>query len=1650
VSNVAGRSIRSTARGPAPRLAALALAAALAAAASLAPEARAQSVANDEPSAAETIPASGPFPHLATLIPDIGPATHVTGTPPNPSGVTVTLYKSVWYSFTPAAGATYTVSTALESGADTNVSDTVLGIYTSAGGASGPFVELPGGALTDGSDNNAGFLEASQAAIVTRLEGGTTYWIVVFTRSATPDKLIGAAPLSVQLAIDRIDSNDTAASATTLPLSTPLAGTSLGANDYTLPVTASAFPGIGQTPNAANGPDVVYSFTAPVDDEYSFRVTMQDRNSAVLYVADALPAGPGPETVTALVAASNRSSSSAEEVVGVALAAGRRVFVVVDATTFTTGTTGTAFVIEATRTRRESEPNNAPAQANDVRSGVTGSIGAAGDVDAYALGTHAADSRAFALVESIAGSSTDFRMRVTTATDTLEYDDDGGDILPGSLAPMIAGVPLPASPTFALVTHLSMTGVHEPYRLHFAVMPPTAAADAEVEPNDARAQATVSTSGLHYWSGALPGPAPSTDVDWFAFDARAGDLFLVALDGDPLRDRTPLQAAVTVYDPAGRVVGQSNDVGTTTSSTSGAGNLSATTPYTIGEAFMVRARIPGTYTVVVAGGWASSSTASYYAGDYLLAVALVNEPTISLTGGTPSPFQTSGAGIASAEQSWQVTGSDLAGTITVTASSDFEVSLTPGAGFAPSLTIAPASGIVPPTTVYARYRPSAGPGPHSGTISHTSTGAAAQDIAVSGTIVLTPTLSVAGAGALTSFLAPAPGTPSPSQSYSIAGTALTASAMITAPAPFEVATSAAGPYSSSLTLAPAGGSVSETIHVRYAPASGVGPHQGDIRHESAGALAQLVTVRGSVPVTYAFPAPIPAAGEAISNVNQAAGVTLTVFVDLGGTVLSVRVLDLTVSHTACQDLDIYLVSPSGTRIELSTDNGGTGDDLAGVTFDDAAASAISTAGTAPISGTYRPEQPLVTFAGEPAYGAWRLEVRDDAANVDIGRVRGFRLEVTATENGSPAPLVTVIDPAGEVLASGAPAVGARDLGFVPTGSAGAPASFEVRNLGRGPLSIVSVGSSAADFVVDATGMTGTVAPGGSTTFRASFAPAAVGDRTGALSIAHTAGNAPAPFSIPLAGLGLDRPPSVGTFSAQNLALTIPDNDATGVASGLLCDLGGTVLAVEVRAVSIGHTCVGDLYLRLTAPDQTTVTLTARRGGSGDNFIATAFDDRAATPIAQAAAPFTGSFRPDEPLASFRGRPAQGIWTLRVSDVASANSGTLDGWTLVVTSTRPQAPTPLIEVREGSASGAVVADGAAPQGRRRLGQVALGGTSHAATIVVRNIGTGDVNLGALALVSGTAEFAASAPGFAGTVSPGQSRSIAVTLAPSGALGLREATFAFTHDGFVTPSPFHVRFSGEAVAALGPTFTSVETPRTIPNNDPAGTEAAVMVNAGGFVSDLNVIVDADHAYVGDLVLRLHAPDGASVLLMSRRGGGRVRRLGGGRRGPPRERRPGRDARHRGPLRPGEPRRARRDPLARARRARRGDALHPRAREDRGGRGDAPRGRRRGLGRRLLRRRAHRRGDAGDARAARRPLGAPPGAAAPRLARRSVAISLLNQKLGSKYGSAEVSKYSMFPHFHASILMLRTSDSGDQQIDSAAERPLRNAGMEEARKN
>ncbi len=159
-----------------------------------------------------------------------------------------------------------------------------------------------------------------------------------------------------------------------------------------------------------------------------------------------------------------------------------------------------------------------------------------------------------------------------------------------------------------------------------------------------------------------------------------------------------------------------------------------------------------------------------------------------------------------------------------------------------------------------------------------------------------------------------------------------------------------------------------------------------------------------------------------------------------------------------------------------------------------------------------------------------------------------------------------------------------------------------------------------------------------------------------LDLTTAQGNGSVDIAVPTGGPG-----TPADRDSTDVPKTIPDNNPAGVTSNLVVSGGGKIQDLDVRIPSLTHTFDSDLTISLIAPDSTTVALAAHRGGSGDNFINTVFDDEAATAVGAGAAPFTGSFRPEQPLSALDGTPAAGTWTLKVVDSAAADIGTLQNW-----------------------------------------------------------------------------------------------------------------------------------------------------------------------------------------------------------------------------------------------------------------------------------------------------------------------------------------------------------------------------------------------------
>ena len=131
---------------------------------------------------------------------------------------------------------------------------------------------------------------------------------------------------------------------------------------------------------------------------------------------------------------------------------------------------------------------------------------------------------------------------------------------------------------------------------------------------------------------------------------------------------------------------------------------------------------------------------------------------------------------------------------------------------------------------------------------------------------------------------------------------------------------------------------------------------------------------------------------------------------------------------------------------------------------------------------------------------------------------------------------------------------------------------------------------------------------------------------------------PAPTPVP--------PPSgTATFTATGLPRSIPDKKRTGLTSSLNVTSTGKVSTLTA-SVSIRHPYRSDLRVTLISPSGTRALLHNRAGKGRKDVILV-----------------------DIPLTAFRGTTAAGQWKLLVQDLARYDTGTLDSWSLTVT-TKP--------------------------------------------------------------------------------------------------------------------------------------------------------------------------------------------------------------------------------------------------------------------------------------------------------------------------------------------------------------------------------------------
>jgi subtilisin-like proprotein convertase family protein len=401
------------------------------------------------------------------------------------------------------------------------------------------------------------------------------------------------------------------------------------------------------------------------------------------------------------------------------------------------------------------------------------------------------------------------------------------------------------------------------------------------------------------------------------------------------------------------------------------------------------------------------------------------------------------------------------------------------------------------------------------------------------------------------------------------------------------------------------------------------------------------------------------------------------------------------NHTFDSDVSFTLISPDGTTVDLSSGNGGGGDnfgtgatDCSGVAtvFDDGAPNPI-VGGAAPFAASFRPEQALARFAGRSSQGTWRLQI-SDSFGADTGTlfcaqlVITLRSQICCDPNGTAQILP---DTSSLVTETFVPANGAADPGERVT------FQFNVRNVGSGNTEHLKAELLDGNGVTSAHGQRvyGDVQSGGAAVgvdfpFTADGVCGATISPTLALSDGEQdLGTVSFPIRLGTKEVAV-------TSAAQPAAVAINDTPrVTGIALASpypstinVSGLSGTVRSVRVNLNGLAHTFPSDIDMLLVGPQGQQVILLSDVGGGTDIVgVNLTLDD--AAPAGLPATLVSGTFRPTNigggdifpgapagapaaALAAFAGTDPNGAWQLFVVDDVGADRGDMTGgWSLSI-------------------------------------------------------------------------------------------------------------------------------------------------------------------------------------------------------------------------------------------------------------------------------------------------------------------------------------------------------------------------------------------------
>ncbi len=407
---------------------------------------------------------------------------------------------------------------------------------------------------------------------------------------------------------------------------------------------------------------------------------------------------------------------------------------------------------------------------------------------------------------------------------------------------------------------------------------------------------------------------------------------------------------------------------------------------------------------------------------------------------------------------------------------------------------------------------------------------------------------------------------------------------------------------------------------------------------------------------------IPASGTGGSGnpVLDDANSILTISgVDAAATIAHLTV-NVTLTSSNDGGLILSLMGPDGTKVILSNSEGGSGKNFTFTTFDDVATTALSS-GTAPFSGTFKPDQALAAFIGKELNGNWTLQV-DDTLNGDSGSIVTWSMTATVagdTDNLALNATVSSID-----------VVFDRNMLPANTTTSGSFTPGQIQQL------IGPTGAITGPFTITGNPLGTDPDPTHPRTFQISFPTQEISGSyslTFGPNIADEQGNLM--DTNENAGLDMLRDTDSSgtqstTYSSTNVGLQIGNaTTANAVTTSTLTISDDYLIQGISLTLNVSYPNDPDLSAVLIAPDGVTqiplFTNVGNNGSSRANFQNTVFTDSASTPIDQGGAPFFGAFNPQFPLSVLDNTSAQGTWTLQITDDVSGRTGTLNSWSLTL-------------------------------------------------------------------------------------------------------------------------------------------------------------------------------------------------------------------------------------------------------------------------------------------------------------------------------------------------------------------------------------------------